>query len=143
MKQATQFEKSYVTPKLFARLTLAFGVLAVVLVATGLYGTLLYRLQRRRGEIGIRIALGALRGDVLWMILRESLLIAAAGFAVGLPLSLLVSHLLRSQLYHLSYLDPATFLVASSTILLVTLGAALLPARRASRLDPVEALRTE
>jgi predicted permease len=143
MKQATQFEKSYVTPELFARLALAFGVLAVVLVATGLYGTLVYRLQRRRGEIGIRIALGALRSDVLWMILRESLLIAAAGFAAGLPLSLLVSHLLRSQLYHLSYLDPVSFLVASSTTLLVTVGAALLPARRASRLEPVEALRTE
>jgi predicted permease len=143
MKQATQFEKSYVTPKLFARLALAFGVLAVVLVTTGLYGTLVYRLQRRRGEIGIRMALGALRGDVLWMILRESLLIAATGFAVGLPLSLLVSHLLRSQLYHLSYLDPASFVVAASTTLLVAVGAALLPARRASRLEPVEALRTE
>jgi predicted permease len=143
MKQATQFEKSYATPKLFARLALAFGVLAVVLVATGLYGTLVYRLQRRRGEIGIRIALGALRGDVQWMILRESLLVAAVGFVVGLPLSLLVSHLLRSQLYHLSYLDPASFIVASSTTLLVTVVAALLPARRASRIDPVEALRTE
>ena len=143
MKQATQFEKSYVTPELFARLALAFGVLAVVLVATGLYGTLVYRLQRRRGEIGIRIALGALRSDVLWMILRESLLIAAVGFGVGLPLSLLVSHLLRSQLYHLNYLDPASFAVASSTTLLVTVGAALLPARRASRLDPAEVLRTE
>jgi ABC-type antimicrobial peptide transport system permease subunit len=77
------------------------------------------------------------------MILRESLLVAAAGFVVGLPLSLLVSHLLRSQLYHRSYLDPASFIAASSTTLLVTVVAALLPARRASRLDPVEALRTE
>ena len=143
MKQATQFEKSYVTPELFARLALAFAVLAVVLVATGLYGTLVYRLQRRRGEIGIRIALGALRSDVLSMVLRESLLIATAGFLAGLPLSLLVSHLLRSQLYHLSYLDPVSLIVASSTTLVVTVGAALLPARRASRLDPVEALRAE
>jgi predicted permease len=142
MKQATQFEKSYVTPELFARLALAFGVLAVVLVATGLYGNLVYRLQRRRSEIGIRIALGALRSDVLSMILRESLLIATAGFVIGFPLSLLVSHLLRSQLYHLSYLDPASFIVAFSTTLVVTVLAALLPARRASRLDPVEALRT-
>ena len=143
MTQATQFEKSYVTPELFARLALAFAVLAVVLVATGLYGTLVYRLQRRRGEIGIRIALGARRGDVLSMVLRESLLIATAGFAAGLPLSLLVSHLLRSQLYHLSYLDPVSLIVASSTTLVVTVGAALLPASRASRLDPVEALRAE
>lgn len=143
MKQVTQFEKSYVTPELFARLALAFGALAVVLVATGLYGTLVYRLQRRRGEIGIRMALGALRSDVLGMILRESLLIAAAGFAAGLPLSVMVSHLLRSQLYQLSYLDPASFAVAASTTLLVAIGAALVPARRAARIDPIEALRTE
>jgi predicted permease len=141
--QAAQFERSYVTPKLFARLALGFGALAVVLVATGLYGTLAYRLQRRRGEIGIRMALGALRSTVLWMILRESLLIAAAGFVIGLPLALAVSHLLRSQLYHVSDLDPASFGVAVAVTLLVALGAALLPARRASRIHPMEALRTE
>jgi predicted lysophospholipase L1 biosynthesis ABC-type transport system permease subunit len=141
--QAAQFERSYVTPKLFARLALGFGALAVVLVATGLYGTLAYRLQRRRGEIGIRMALGALRSTVLWMILRESLLIAAAGFVIGLPLALAVSHLLRSQLYHVSNLDPASFGVAVAVTFLVALGAALLPARRASRIHPMEALRTE
>jgi ABC-type antimicrobial peptide transport system permease subunit len=143
MTQSTQFEKSYVTPKLFARLTLGFGALAIVLVATGLYGTLMYRLQRRRGEIGIRIALGALRGSVLRMILRESLLIAAAGFAIGLPLSLAASHLLRSQLYQLSYLDPTSFITAMAVTLLAAISASLLPARQASRMNPMEALRTE
>jgi predicted permease len=143
MTQATQFEKSYVTPMLFARLTLGFGLLAVTLVATGLYGTLVYRLQRRRSEIGIRVALGALRGTVLWMILRESLLLCLGGFVVGLPLSLAVSRLLRSQLYHLSPLDPASFILAAIVTFLVAVSAALAPARTALRIDPLEVLRTE
>jgi predicted permease len=141
--QAAQFERSYVTPLLFARLALAFGGLAIVLVATGLYGTLVYRLQRRRAEIGIRMALGALRGNVLQMILRESLLVLGVGLAVGVPLSLAVAHLLRSQLYHLSFLDPVSYGVACGLTLLTTLAAALVPARRAARIDPMEALRTE
>ena len=143
MKQATQFEKSYVTPELFARLALGFGLLAVVLVSTGLYGTMVYRVQRRRGEIGIRMALGAVRGQVLRMILRESLLIAAIGFAAGLPLSLTVSHLLRSELYRLSSLDPVSFAGAMAITLLVVLGAAFVPADHASRIDPMQALRSE
>ena len=141
--QAAQFEKSYVTSDLFARLALGFGLLAAVLVATGLYGTLIYRLQRRRSEIGIRMALGALRGAVLWMVLRESLLIAAAGFAAGFPLALGVAHLLRSQLYHLSALDPASFALAAGVTLLVSIAASLLPARRAAAVDPMRTLRTE
>ncbi len=143
MTQAAQFEKSYVTSDLFARLALGFGLLAAVLVATGLYGTLIYRLQRRRSEIGIRMALGALRGSVLWMVLRESLLIAAAGFAVGFPLALAVAHLLRSQLYHLSALDPVSFGIAAGITLLVSVAASMLPARRAASVDPMRTLRME
>jgi predicted permease len=141
--QAAQFENSYVTPMLFARLALGFGVLAVVLVATGLYGTLAYRLQRRRGEIGVRMALGALRGDVVRMILGESLRIAAFGLAVGLPLSLGVSYLLRSQLYQLSSFDSLSIAAALAITLLVSVGASLLPARQASRVNPMEAMRRE
>ncbi len=141
--QAEQFERSYRTPLLFARLALGFGLLAVVLVATGLYGTLVYRVQRRRGEIGIRMALGALRGRVLWMVVRESLTMAGVGFAAGLPLALAVAHLLRSQLYRLSALDPASFGIAGAVTLLVAMGAALLPARRAARIEPMQALRSE
>ena len=143
MTQAAQFERSYVTPMLFARLALAFGLLAVTLVAAGLYGTLLYRLQGRRSEIGIRVALGALRGAVLWMILRESLLLCAGGFALGVPLALLVSSLLRSQLYQLSSFDPASFLVAALLTSLVAIAAAVAPARAALRIDPLQVLRTE
>jgi len=143
MTQAAQFEKSYVTSDLFARLALGFGLLAGVLVATGVYGTLIYRLQRRRSEIGIRMALGAMRGSVLWMVLRESLLIAAAGFAAGLPLALGVAHLLRSQLYHLSAFDPASFALAAGITLLVSIAASLLPARSAAAVDPMRALHME
>ena len=143
MTQAAQFAETYVTPQLFARLSLAFGLLAVSLVATGLYATLAYRVQRRTNEIGIRMALGARREDVLRMILRESLTIALVGFAFGLPMSLVVSRLLRTQLYHLNYLDSVTFSIAASITLCVTLVAALLPARRAARVDPLVALRYE
>lgn len=141
--QAAQFERSYRTPELFERLALGFGLLAVLLVATGLYGTLVYRVQRRRGEIGIRMALGALRETVLWMVVRESLWMTATGFAVGLPLAFVVAHLLRSQLYHLSDLDPVSFAVAVGITLAVSLGATLLPAWRASRIQPMQALRCE
>lgn len=143
MKQTTQFEKSYLTPMLFARLSLGFGVLATILVATGLYGTLVYRLQRRRAEIGIRMALGAARGQVLRMIVNESISIAGIGFGLGIPFSLIVSRLLRSQLYQVTYFDPATFGIAIGVTLFVAVGASLFPAQLASRVDPVEALRAE
>ena len=143
MTQAAQFERSYVTPLLFARLAMGFGVLAVVLVATGLYGTLVYRLERRRGEIGIRMALGAVRGAVLRMVLVESLLLSAAGLAAGIPLALAVGSLLRSQLYQLSFADPVSFAVAGGLTLGVAVAATLGPARRAAGIDPAIALRSD
>jgi predicted permease len=143
MTQAAQFEESYLTPRLFSRLAVGFGLLAAFLVATGIYGTLAYRVQRRRGEIGVRMAVGATRATVLGMVLRESLWIALAGFAVGLPLCFAVSRLLRAQLYGLDALDPVSFLAAMAVTLLVVFGAALLPARRAASVNPTEALRAE
>jgi predicted permease len=143
MTQAAQFAETYVRPRLFARLATGFGVLAVFLVATGLYGTLAYRVQRRRNEIGVRMALGAHRTDVVSMILRECLLMVLAGFVVGLPLAVIVARLLRSQLYDVAYLDPASFAFAVAITLFVALAAALLPARRASSVDPMVALRYE
>ena len=143
MTQAAQFEESYLTPRLFSRLTVGFGLLAAFLVATGLYGTLAYRVQRRRGEIGVRMAVGATRATVLGMVLRESLWIALAGFAVGLPLCFAVSRLLRTQVYGLNALDPVSFLAATVLTLFIVLGAALLPARKAASVNPTEALRAE
>lgn len=143
MTQAAQFEQSYTTPILFARLAMGFGLLAVILVATGLYGTLTYRLQRRRSEIGVRIAVGALSADVLRMIFGESLRIAAVGLGIGLPLSVGVAYLLRSQLYQLNNFDPPTFAAAFGITLLVSVGAAFPPARSAARINPMDAIRSE
>ncbi|MGC2500182.1 MAG: FtsX-like permease family protein, partial [Acidobacteriaceae bacterium] len=143
MTQAAQFERSYLTPLLFARLAMGFGLLAIVLVGTGLYGTLVYRLERRRGEIGVRMALGALRGNVLRMVLGESLLLCAAGLAVGIPLALALGNLLRSQLYQMSFADPVSFAVAGGITLGMALAATLIPARRAARIDPMAALRND
>jgi ABC-type antimicrobial peptide transport system permease subunit len=128
---------------LFARLTVGFGLLAAFLVATGLYATLAYRVQRRTGEIGIRMALGSTRAAVLRMVLRESLWIALAGFAVGAPLCFALSRLLRAQLYQLDALDPVSLMAAAAITLFIVLGAALLPAGSAASVNPTEALRAE
>lgn len=143
LTQRAQFEESYLQPKMFARLGGFFGGLAALLVATGLYGTLSYRTSRRSAEIGTRMALGARRGQVLWMIMRESLLISCIGTAVGLPLALVCVRFLGSMLYHMSPFDPMSFALAMSCIALVAGGAAFLPAWHAAKVDPVVALRYE
>lgn len=143
MTQAAQFAETYVTPRLFARLAMGFGILAVVLVASGIYGTLAYRVQRRTNEIGVRMALGAPRARVLWMVARESLLILGIGIALGLPLSFYMSQYLRSQLYELSYHDSVSFTIAIFLTFSIAIAAALIPARRAANVDPMLALRYE
>jgi len=143
MTQSAQLEESYSDQKLFSRLATFFGLLAALLVATGLYGTLAYRVGRRTAEIGVRMALGAQRTQVLWMVLRESLITTALGVAVGLPLALAGARLLKSMLFGCSPADPLTFLLALLGIAAVALVAALFPARRASSVDPMVALRYE
>ncbi len=143
MAQDAVFEESYSAQRLFARLATFFGSLAAMLIAIGLYGTLSYRISRRTIEIGVRMALGARRRSVLWMILRESFWMAAAGIAVGLPLALLCARFLRSMLFGVSPYDPAAFAGALITVVLVAFAAALIPARKAASLDPMRALRTE
>ena len=141
--QEEEFESSYAQPTMFARLAGFFGALAAVLVATGLYGTLAYRTNRRTTEIGMRIALGAQRREVLWLIMRESLGISAIGIMVGLPLAMTCSRFLDSMLYELSPFDPLSFVVAVCAIGLVGTAAAFFPAWRAAKLDPTVALRYE
>jgi ABC-type antimicrobial peptide transport system permease subunit len=141
--QSEQLVQSYSDDRLFSRLATFFGGLAALLVAIGLYGTLAYRVNRRTAEIGLRMALGAQREQVLWMIMRESLIIAAFGIAVGLPLAFAGARFLKSMLFGLSPADPLTFFLALLGIAALALLSALLPARRASSVDPMVALRYE
>ena len=139
----TQFAETYLMPALFARLGAFFGGLAALLVAVGLYGTLAYRVNRRVAEIGVRMALGAARGQVLWMILQDSLVLVAAGLAVGLPLAWFGSKVMASMLYKLPLHDPLSLTAAGFGVLAVSLAAAFLPARRAASIEPMAALRME
>lgn len=129
--------------KTFAFLSASFGFLALLLACVGLYGTMSYTVSRRTNEIGIRLALGAQRGTILHMVLRETLWIVLAGIAIGTPLAWLGTKLLESQLFGLSPHDPRTILLAIAAIVAVTIIAGYLPARRASRVDPIKALRYE
>jgi predicted permease len=143
MTQQQQFAESFKEDRLFSRLASSFGILAVTLVAIGLYGSLSYRVSRRTAEIGIRVALGARRGQVFWLVLRESLRICAFGLAFGLPLAAGGAHLLRSMLFGLTPGDWLTFAAAAVGISAVAVAAALVPARRAMSVDPNVALRSE
>jgi predicted permease len=141
--QQQQFAMNLVEDRIFARLAAFFGLLAIVLVATGLYGTLAFAVNRRTAEIGVRMALGAQAGHVRWMVLRESLIVCAAGIAIGLPLALAGSGILRSMLYGVAPGDPVTIALSLVGLLLVALVASWLPARRATSVQPMVALRAE
>ena len=141
--QEEQFSESLAGDRLFARLAMFFGGLAVILVATGLYGTLAYKVARRTPEIGVRMALGAQQWQVLWMVMRESLALYVIGAVLGLPAAYGVGRLLKASLFGLEPGDPLTIAGAIVGIALVTLAASFLPARRASAVDPMLALRAE
>ena len=143
MTQRAQYDTTISGQILFARLAGFFGFLAVVLVATGLYGTLAYRVNMRTAEIGVRMAVGARRGQVVWMILQDSLLLTVAGVAMGVPLAMLVGHALASSLYGVKPLDAVSYLLAVGGVAVVALVASAVPAGRAASVDPMRALRTE
>jgi predicted permease len=129
--------------RLVTRLAAGFGVLALLLAAIGLYGVMTYAITRRTGEIGLRVALGAQRGDVIGMILRDALRLVALGVAAGVPLALAASQLLQGQLHGVSSADPLAIATALGVLGLSAAIAALLPALRASRVAPLVALRQE
>ena len=141
--QQDQFDESISRERLIANLSVFFAALAGFLVAIGLYGTISYGVSRRTMEIGVRIALGAQRSEVLRMFLIESLSVAAFGLALGIPASLAVARTLRSMVYGLSPNDPLTIVLALAGIATITLAAAIFPARRAASVDPMRALRME
>jgi predicted permease len=138
-----QVDRSIATQRLIAQLSAFFGALAVFLACIGIYGLLSYSVLRRTSEIGIRLALGAQTGTLLWMILRESLVLLTLGLAIGLPVSLASTRVLRHLLYQLSPSDPATLTISAIIVAAMTLLAAWLPARRATRVDPMTALRCD
>lgn len=129
--------------QLVSTLTTLFALLALLLAAIGLYGVMSYNVVRRTNEIGIRIALGAQTPTVQWMILSESMVLLAIGVGIGLPLTLLTTKYIKGQLFGLSALDPVTFTVALAVVSAMTMFAAWLPARRASKVDPMVALRCD
>ena len=141
--QRAQFETTIAQQILFARLAGFFGFLAVVLVGTGLFGTLAYRVSMRTAEIGVRMAVGAQRGQVVWMILRDSLGLTVAGVVIGVPLATLVGRALASSLYGIQPLDAVTYLLAVAGVASVALVASVIPASRAASVDPMRALRME
>lgn len=143
MTQRAQFNLTISNQVLFARLAGFFGLLAVLLVTTGLYGTLAYRVNLRTAEIGVRMAMGARRGQVIWMVLRDSLALTLAGLAVGLPLAMLLGHALTSLLYDVRPLDVLSYILAVIGVAGVALAAGAVPASRAASVDPLIALRAE
>ncbi|WP_263350783.1 ABC transporter permease [Acidicapsa acidisoli] len=138
-----EVDRSIATQKLIAQLSAFFGALAVFLACIGIYGLLSYSVLRRTNEIGIRLALGAQSRALLWMILRESVVLLALGLAAGIPIALASTGILRNLLYQLSPGDPSTFAASVVIVTAMTLLAAWLPARRATKVDPMIALRCD
>jgi predicted lysophospholipase L1 biosynthesis ABC-type transport system permease subunit len=129
--------------RVFTQLLTLFGLFSLLLASIGLYGVTSYSVTRRTSEIGVRMAVGARDGQILWMILRQVGTLAVLGLLVGVPLSLALGPLVGSLLYGVTPTDPITVALAGSTMVAVALAAGLVPALRASRMDALEALRAE
>jgi len=138
-----QTENSLVTERLVASLSTAFGFLSIGLAALGLYGMLAYTVARRTREIGIRMAIGASRTDVLWLVMREVVWLLVIGIGFALPASWGLSQYVQSQLYGIEPGDPLSIALAVAAISIVAALSGYLPARRATRVEPMLALRYE
>jgi ABC-type antimicrobial peptide transport system permease subunit len=143
IRMSDQLDDSIASERMMAMLAVFFAISALLVTAIGLYGTLAYATARRTSEIGIRIALGAQRGQVIGLVFRENAWIATVGALAGLGAALLVSRALASFLYGTSTHDPAVLIGSAGALLAVASLASLLPALRASRIEPIQALRTE
>jgi putative ABC transport system permease protein len=138
-----QLDETLLTDRLIALLSAGFGLLATILASIGLYGVMAFVVARRRKELGIRLALGAQPGRVIWMVMREVLVLLSIGLAVGIPAAFSLGQFVSNQLYGIQARDPW---IAGATMLLLTVvsaAAGLIPAHRASRIDPILALRYE
>lgn len=143
MSFGEQVARNFNQERLIARLTELFGALALILACVGLYGVTTYSVARRTNEIGIRMALGADRGNVLALVLRAALAQVGFGLAIGVPIALAGSRVLASQLWGVKSYDPMILAIAALVLVGCAIFAASLPARRATRVDPMVALRYE
>jgi ABC-type antimicrobial peptide transport system permease subunit len=138
-----QMEATLVPERLVARLSSVFGAIALILTSLGLHSLLAYTTARRVGEIGLRMALGATTLDVLWMIVRRALALAAAGLALGLPVAEWSRHIAASMVSNLTNAPAALLVLDGLTILVVIAIAAYVPARRGANVQPTQALRQQ
>jgi predicted permease len=129
--------------RIFATLTTGFGVLAIVLACVGVYGVMAYSVTQRTNEIGIRMALGARPGRVLWMVLGEATWVVLIGVVAGIGAALMLARAIAAMLYGLKPWDPVTFVMSSVLLILAALGSSWIPARRAARAEPMTTLRHE
>jgi macrolide transport system ATP-binding/permease protein len=141
--QAADIDQTINQEIVFARLCTAFAVLALTIACVGLYATMAYGVARRTSEIGLRLALGAARSTVIWMMLRDVCVLAALGLAIGGSAALASSRLIESFLFQTKPNDPGAVALAAAILLTSALVAGYVPARRASRVDPLNALRHE
>jgi len=138
-----EVQNNLTQPRLIARLTTIFGILALALACLGLYGVMSYLMQRRTSEVGVRLALGSTRPAVLWLVIRETLLLAGFGTVMGLALSIVGMRMVTSFLFGLSPEDPLTIALATALLLLASALAGFVPAWRAAHIEPALALRNE
>lgn len=141
--QASEIDRTINRELAFAKLCTGFAVLALLMACVGLYGTMSYGVAQEVGEIGIRMALGARRGTVIWMVLRRGLLLAVVGLAISVPAALGAFRLVKSFLFGTQPNDPGTLALAGLVLLSAALMASYAPARLTSRIDPLAALRQE
>jgi ABC-type antimicrobial peptide transport system permease subunit len=143
MSFAAQVDGNFAQNQMLAKLTSLFGLLALVLASVGLYGVTAYSVERRTSEIGIRMALGADRGNVLRLVLKGAFVQIGVGLAIGLPATILAGYAMTAQLFGVKPYAPDILLVTTLVLTLAALVATVLPARKAAALEPIRALRTE